>query len=179
MDLRTKLNVSDAMNKKILTVDIDSNVYEIAKLMASKHKDYLIVNKKSQVKGIVTESDIIRKVVSKNIEPKETKVEEIMSKNLIVTTPSTNISDAAKLMLRNHIRKLPVIDESELIGVISVTDIVSVSPELINILYDGLSLADDTLVISDAKYAGNCEECGNYSDYLFYADGKYICEDCK
>jgi len=114
------------MIEKVRTAGLDDTVQDIAVLM-NKHQIgcVIIVNEKQPV-GIVTERDIMKRVVSKGIAPKNLKAPDVMSKPLITASPSTPAGDAAKAMLKWNIKKLPVAENGQLVGVVTLTDLLRV-----------------------------------------------------
>jgi CBS domain-containing protein len=113
--------VKDLMTKNVIVIDAQKTVFEAAKLMSSARVGDLVVCEDESPKGIITERDFVRKVVAKR-KPLGTKVSEIMSKPLITIDPDAPVKDAARKMANNRIRRLPVLDENELVGIIAASD---------------------------------------------------------
>ena len=114
-------SVRDLMTKDITTIDLDKTVFDAAKLMSEKMVGCLVVMDGEVPVGIVTERDFVRKVVAKRL-PLDIKISEIMSKPLLFIDPDSSIREAARVMLKNKIRRLPVIKENKLVGIIVVSD---------------------------------------------------------
>lgn len=123
---------------------------------------------------MITESDIITKVVSKDIKASEITVDEIMSKDFISISPGSDLNEAAKLMAKNSIRRLPVINEGNLVGILTSSDVLRVSPELTEILVEASWMQDMDGKYSKGPYPvpGICDSCGNFMDDLIGDDGK-------
>jgi len=83
----------------------------------------LLVVDYGQITGILTRRDIFEKVVEKRKDPQRTKISEVMTKNVIVGTPNMELTDSAKLMSENKVKKLPVVDGRRLVGLVTLTDI--------------------------------------------------------
>lgn len=115
--------VSDLMSKHVHTVEPDANVLEAAELMAAKKVGSIIVMHKGRPVGIITERDIVVKVLAARKEASSTKIVEIMSKPLIIVEPSRSVKDAAKLMLDMDIRRLVVVENETLMGIITIRDV--------------------------------------------------------
>ena len=113
--------VKDIMTKTVLTVESDKTVAEAATLMAEKDVSGLIIMDQNTPTGIVTERDLVRRVLAKD-RPSTTKISEIMSTPLRVIDPEAPIKEAAIKMTRKRIRKLPVIKDNKLVGIITSTD---------------------------------------------------------
>ena len=114
-------SVKDLMIKNVITVDLDKTVFDAAVLMSENEIACLVVMDDETPIGIVTERDFVRKVVSKK-NPLNTKVSEITSKPLIIVEPDSSLRDAARLMMTNKIRRLPVVKENKLVGILVVSD---------------------------------------------------------
>jgi len=120
--------VSEIMIKDVVSIQSDDTVMDACKTYKDKGVGCLVVMKKNLVVGIVTERDIIERVIVDQKNPKKAKVEEIMSKNIKTIHASATIEKAADIMKKNHIKKLPVILNNEIVGIITVTDIANVLP---------------------------------------------------
>ncbi len=114
--------VKDIMTKKVVTIEANKTVSEATVLMSEKNVSNLIVIQDGTPNGIVTERDFVRKVLAKNKLP-TTKISEIMSTPLRVIDPNAPIKEAARKMIRKGIRRLPVINDNKLVGIITTTDI--------------------------------------------------------
>jgi CBS domain-containing protein len=114
--------VKDLMTKNVITVDLSTTVFDAAVIMTEKRKGCLIVTEGDAPVGIVTERDIVRRFVYRSLVNRETKVSEIMSKPLITIEPDSSIRDAARLMIKNNIRRLPVVKENKLVGILTTAD---------------------------------------------------------
>lgn len=133
------MELKDIMVKDVITVNPNATVKNAAKLMNQHNIGCLIVVGKGKVVGIVTERDILRKIVETSKDPEKTKVSEIMSKKLLVAAPNMDVVDAAKMMLQRKIKKLPIVTNKKLVGLVSLTDIVRtvrIEPEIMNVIKD-------------------------------------------
>jgi CBS domain-containing protein len=92
------------------------------------------VLERGKAKGIVTERDFLRRVIAEAKDVMNTKVKEIMTTPLVVVEPSTDLKEAVKLMFRNKIKKLAVVDANKLVGIVTLTDIARVQPQMIEML---------------------------------------------
>jgi len=112
------------MVKKVITVDRDETVDKAVDKMNEYGIGCLIVVSDGIAVGILTERDLLKRVLAKAKDPKETKVHEVMTQPLIYVSPDTDIDKAKAIMSKFGIKKLPVIDsEGHLVGLITVTDI--------------------------------------------------------
>jgi CBS domain-containing protein len=119
--------VSDILAEKgrgVLKIDADASVLEAVERMVQQNVGSLLVTEGDDVAGIVTERDYLRRVAVEGRSEQETSVREIMSSPLIVVTPHTSIDECMALMTNKRIRHLPVVDDGELAGIVSIGDVV-------------------------------------------------------
>lgn len=113
--------VKDFMTTNVITIDAQKTVLEAAKLMNQQGVGDLVVMEGKMSKGIVTERDLVRRVMAQK-KPLETKVSEIMSAPLITIDEDSSLKDAARKMIKNKIRRLPVKKKNELVGIVATSD---------------------------------------------------------
>jgi len=131
--LSMSLKLSDVMVKDVITVEEEATVREAVELMNEHEIGCLVVVERGKPAGIVTERDMLKRILLEDKDPKKTKVSEIMSKPLVVGKPQMSIEDAVKLMFKQKIKKLPVADNNNLVGLVTLTDLVR-SREIIKTL---------------------------------------------
>jgi len=175
------LLIKDLMSKKVNVVEDNKTVYHAAKIMSKERRGYVVVVKKGKPVGILTDSDLLEKVVSKGKDPRKVKVKEVMSSPIITISPDKEIVDASRIMRKNLIKRIPVVKNGKLVGIITDTDIARVSPEFISIIEDRIKAKEEGFEPEriEGRVSGFCEACGNYYDTLFYVNGEWICENCK
>ena len=179
MEMDTKLTVHDAMTPNVLTIGPKTSVAEAALLMTKYKIGSLIVKSNSEPEGLITESDIISKVVSKDLKASDITIGEIMSKNLISINPGSELNEAARVMAKHSIRRLPVVNNEILVGILTSSDVIRVSPELTEILVEDARMQNQNRYLNGPyPVSGICEGCGNFMDDLVEVDGKFLCEDC-
>ena len=122
------LKVKDVMVTDLVTIKADISVKKAVKVMNDFEIGCLIVVEKGQAIGIVTERDVLKRIVVEGRNPEETLVRDIMSKPLIVVSPETSLEEAIEVMFKHKIKKLPVIDGGKLVGLVTFTDIARVQP---------------------------------------------------
>lgn len=180
MEMDTKVTVHDAMTSNVITADPKTTVADAAVLMSRFKIGSLIIQSETEPEGLITESDIIEKVVSKNILASEITIGQIMTKNLILIDPGSELNQAARLMAKNNIRRLPVVNNGILVGILTSTDVLMVSPELTELLVENARMENQREYADFEKSVpGTCEVCGNYVEYLDMFDGKFVCEECR
>jgi CBS domain-containing protein len=108
----------------VLQIDADASVYEAVEKMVEASVGSLLVTEGGQISGIITERDYLRRVALEGRADKETAVRTIMSSPLIVVTPQTTVDQCMALMTDRRMRHLPVVEDGEVIGIVSIGDIV-------------------------------------------------------
>jgi CBS domain-containing protein len=111
------------MTKEVVTIDISQGATQAARLMTDKHISSVIVVDKEEPIGIITERDFVKKICSRELEISKVNVGEIMSRILTFAGPDTSIDVAIQRMLNHNIRRLPILSEGKVIGIITVTDL--------------------------------------------------------
>jgi len=124
--------VKEAMKKDVKTIRPSDTIKDAAVLMNENRIGSLVViSGTGAVTGIVTERDILTDVVAAGKNPEDVKVEDVMTKDLITISPEKSLEDAADLMTKNKIKKLPVIEGGKLVGIITATDLICYEKKLI------------------------------------------------
>jgi len=182
--LRTRMVVKDVMSSPVVTLDEDATSNKVADLMDENELGCVIItNKKGQPVGIITERDLVTRVLAKNLKPDAVKAKEIMTSPLVTIEPEATISEAARRMSRLNIRRLGVIYKGNLVGVVSSKDILGVMPELIEIIQERTRIEDateeETAETEETPISGYCDRCGVFSENLKDINGQNLCEDCR
>jgi len=115
--------VRDIMMRKVIMIGPQKTVLEASKIMSKMGIGSLLVKRNNKAVGIITERDVVRRVVSKNLNPAGITVEKVMSKPLITVNPDATVFEAARLMAQNRIRRLPVVQGADLVGIVTSTDL--------------------------------------------------------
>lgn len=177
--------VKEIMSVNVVTMPPDATILEVAKSMAKIDIGSIVIVKAERAIGIITETDIVTRVVAEQKDPKTTKAKEAMSSPLIHITPNTALTEAMRVMTRAGIRRVAILKNDSLAGIITSRDILRWSPELIDVMVESLRLKNEqgSMVLEEEDeiiaYGGVCDVCGEYSIDLALADGEYICEECR
>ena len=115
--------VRDIMQKNVITIESLKKAHDAAIILKEKEVSFLVVVKEGKPIGIVSERDIVRKIVADNKDAQTTQLETIMSKNFKWVEPNASIESAVQKMLNNNIRRLVVLENENLAGVITQTDL--------------------------------------------------------
>ncbi len=178
--------VRDIMAVNVVSMPPDASIFEVSKAMAEMDIGSVIIADKDRPLGIITESDIVRRVIVGEKDTKTTIASEVMSSPIIHVEPGTGLTDAMRVMAKSNIRRVAVLKNNTLAGIITSRDLLRWSPELIDILVESLRLKDEvassrTADVDDdlIAYGGDCSSCGEYSTDLVLEDGEYLCESCR
>jgi len=131
------LRISDIMTTNVITARPDETIVDVARKMAENRIGcVVVVDEKGTIIGIVTEGDIVRRVVARGLDPSETIVETVMTRNPVTIFEDATLAAAAELMRQKGIGHLPVVNErGKLVGIITRSDIVRIAPSLIEVIY--------------------------------------------
>ncbi len=128
------LKVEDIMVKEVITIDESSTAKEAAEVMNKFEIGSLIAVKNRKAIGIVTERDLLKRIVAESKSSAKTRVRDVMSSPLVIVKPDTDLEEAVRMMFQMKIKKLPVVDGKRLVGLVSLTDIARFQPQMIKIL---------------------------------------------
>ena len=182
--LRPKMLVKDVMSSPAITVKENAPANRVAEFMGKHDVGCIIVTTKEEKPiGIITERDLVLRVLAKNSKPDTLKAEEVMTSPLITIEPDATITETARRMSRLNIRRLGVIYKGRLVGIISSKDVLGVMPELLEIIQEKAMIEGENMAEEEheegAPLAGYCDQCGVWSDTLIEVNGEYHCEDCR
>ena len=122
--LIVSLFVEEVMTKNVITIKSSEPVKKAVELMEKHDIGCLVVENKRKPIGIVTERDMLKRVLLQFRDPRMTRISDIMSTPLMISTPKTNLRDAVRLMNERRIKKLVIVNGGTLIGLLSITDVV-------------------------------------------------------
>jgi len=128
------MKAEDVMSREVISLDENVSAKKTAEIMAQEGVSAVIATSEGKAIGILTERDILKRIVAEDKNSRETKVKELMSSPLVTIGPSTDLEEAARLMFEKKIKNLPVIHENRLIGLVSLQDICRLQPEVLRIL---------------------------------------------
>jgi CBS domain-containing protein len=177
--------VEEIMTRVPITGCPDLTVKEIGSLMRSWKVGSIIITEEGRPVGIVTEKDLVEKVVAEDKLSGVVTAQEVMSAPVVTVGPRDSVADAGRKMARLRFRRLPVVENGELMGIITENDITRLSPSLIEITREWESI---NAPLMDRRglgaFIGYCESCEAYSYDLRReggASGKasMLCQDCR
>ena len=177
--MRTRVLVRDVMNSPVITTAPNAGVDKVAKKMFDLGVGSVVLMQKGKPVGIITEDDIISKVVSKNVLPSRMTAAKIMSSPIKTIEATKDLPEAARLLRKLRVKRLGVVHRDNLVGMISLADILAVTPELIEIVSEKAKIMTGESRRVRGYVEGYCDNCGRWSDSLQEIDNKYICEECR
>ena len=171
--------VKDIMTKPVVKTDYTKTVQYAAKEMTKHRVGSIIIVKGKNPIGIITETDLNKKIVAPAKDPRKLKVTDIMSSPIVFSNPNEDIVNAVERMERHKLKRLPVISRGKIVGIITDTDIARASPEMMDILNYRLRMRTELPSIKETSTSGLCEVCGGYSKDLRFIDDQWVCENCR
>lgn len=164
------------MSTKVVSCRADETVQEVAHRMIDRGVSSAVVMSGGGAIGILTERDMVHKVVAKNLPVDRVKAEEVMTSPLITIAPDLEVNDAARKMRKNDLKRFPIEQDGKIIGVVTQTDLLAIAPEVSEILSD---LAKFRPAAEPEEWsAGICDICGSFVESLEESDGQLVCEAC-
>lgn len=182
LGLRTKMLVRDVMSSPVVTMNENESSNKVAVAMDRGDLGAIIVtNEAGKSIGIITERDLVIRVLTKNLKPDSIKAKEIMTTPLVTIEPEATITEAARRMNRLDIRRLGVIYKGNLVGIISSKDVLGVMPELIETILERSRIEGEARTEEDEEVplSGYCDRCNGYSESLKERNGQNICDECR
>ncbi|RXE55175.1 signal transduction protein [Methanoculleus taiwanensis] len=169
-----RVPIREVMRSHPTTIDVGETVADAARAMCRDEVGSCIVLKDNLPIGIITEEDINCKVVAQDKKPSSAHISEIMSTPLITIGADKLVADAAYIMVKHRVRRLPVVENQTVIGMVTVRDILTVANEMNELMADLIEIN------REEEYAmGVCDRCGNMSDDLLRIDALMLCPVCR
>ena len=175
-----RVRIRDIMNYNPVIINGKASVLDAAKEMKSEKVGSIIVVENGKPTGILTESDILRKIVAEEKNPADITVDKIMSSPLITISPDAGMDEAVRIMGKHMIRRLPVVENDKLVGMVTERDIMVISPLLMDIVEEWAEITREKLEYKRGEkyFPGKCEECGMLTTRLRNVNGRLLCESC-
>jgi len=174
-----KLKVADIATLSPPTAPPSMTVKEAASIIASEDSGCIVVvDSEARPVGIVTEGDLVARVLAKGLDPSSTTIEQVMSKPLVTVKPSDSVVEALRVMSKMRVRHLVVVERGEVKGLVTDRDIIRVAPALVELLAERASMMVEAPTVKEGL-AGHCDSCGEWSDNLMQIDGQMLCEECR
>jgi len=176
--VRTRVFVREVMNSPVITADPSESIQRISQKMAASKAGSVVITENEKPIGIVTDGDIVTKVVSKDSKPSSVKAVDVMSRPLYTIESEKEIIEAARAMRKHGIKRLGVSYKNSIVGIISISDILAITPELFDIISEKAMIMTSQASKEPTFLAGYCDSCNQWSDRLLELDGRFLCSEC-
>jgi len=189
--MKIGIKVGDIMTRNYISISPNTSVKECTKMMIKKRVGSLILEEEGKLKGLITERDIIWAMTKKPIKDFGNITAGAVAKKKVVTIkPSADLFEALQKMKKAKYRWLPVVFDGNLIGFLTLKDILRVEPSLFEIVHShgAFQIKEEQEKLSRRAgrragietwiKEGVCDECENF-DLLYDMDGRHICENCR
>lgn len=179
-NMTTRVLVRDIMNSPVVSASPNDTVRDIAKKMEEEKIGSIVIMDKDKPVGIVTDWDIVSNGLTKDVKPSQIKAKDVMQ-NIHTIESEESITEAARQLRKHSIKRLGVIYKKRLVGIISSSDVIAVTPDLVDVVSEKAAIIRGELGIARpaANVSGYCDECGEWSDLLQHDEGTFICEVCR
>lgn len=181
--VQTGVLVGDLMTRNFIHITPIVNLREAAKTMIKKRVGSLIILEKDNLKGILTEKDIVWAAVKKGKSHlRDIHVKDLMKRKVVTIKPSVDIVEALAKMRKKKVRRLPVLENKKVIGMLTMNDILRIDPGLFQLIGENFKIKEETEKLKRGRVKmmnkpGVCQECGLYG-VLFEEGELRVCERC-
>ena len=168
------MTVGQVVKRKAVIVKPDDTIERVARILSRHKVGSAVVVENEEIVGVITDRDILDKVVAKGRDPKTVKVREVMTKNPITIEDDYDISDAIDKMMEKGIRRLLVTRLGKPLGFVTAADLLAA--------LNAMNSGEEEEEVEETEVYGICELCGQYGPlYKVYIEGqeRWICESCK
>jgi CBS domain-containing protein len=177
-NMTTRVLVRDIMNSPVVSASTDATIKDIAIKMKEEKIGSIVIMDKEKTLGIITDWDIVSNAVVKDVKPSMIKASDIMQQ-LHTIEGEEGVTEAARILRKHNIKRLGVVYKDRLVGIISASDVIAVTPDLVDVISEKSALIRGETGRSMGNVSGYCDECGEWSDLLQYEEGTFTCEECR
>lgn len=177
-NMTTRVLVRDIMNSPVISASTEASIKDIAIKMKEEKVGSIVIMDKEKTLGIVTDWDIVSNAVVKDVKPSMLKASDIMQQ-LHTIEGEEGVTEAARILRKHNIKRLGVVYKNRLVGIISASDVIAVTPDLVDVISEKSALIRGETGRSMGNVSGYCDECGEWSDLLQYEGGTFTCEECR
>ncbi len=147
--MQTGYKVIDVMTNKPVVAEKGISLKDAANTMVNSNVNSLLIVESEKAIGIITDEDLVRKVIAKGLDPKKTKIKDVMETDLITIAPGKDIYEAMQVMRNHNIRQLPVLEKGKLVGFLTAKDILKIQPELFDLFIEKYELREEQRKLSE------------------------------
>ena len=177
-NMTTRVLVRDIMNSPVISASPQHTIKDIATKMKEERIGSIVIMENEKAAGIVTDWDIVSNAVVKDVKPSEVKASDIMQK-LHTIEGEEGVTEAARVLRQHNIKRLGVVYKNRLVGIISASDVIAVTPDLVDVISEKAAVMRGEVGRSAGNISGYCDECGEWSDLLQFNEGTFMCEECR
>ena len=179
-NMTTRVLVRDIMNSPVVSALPNDTIRDIAKKMKEEKIGSIVIMEKDKPVGIVTDWDIVSNGLIKDVKPSQIKAKDVMQ-SIHVIEGEESITEAARQLRKHNIKRLGVVYKNRLVGIISSSDVIAVTPDLVDVVSEKAAIIRGELGIvrPPSNVSGYCDECSEWSDLLQHNEGTFICEVCR
>lgn len=170
--------ISSIMRRKVVTADPSKSLSDAARIMSNNKIGSVVIVKNKKPSGIVTRDDIM-KAAAGGKDLLKTRLSDIRQEKFITAKPEDDLKKVVEMMVENGVSRVPVLEKSKLVGILTEKEILASSPKMADLLAEKMKyriaeVSDETKTIS-----GACENCGDFSQDLRHSEGRWFCEACR
>ena len=177
-NMTTRVLVRDIMNSPVISASPQDTIKDIATKMKEERIGSIVIMENEKAVGIITDWDIVSNAVVNDVKPTMVKASDIMQ-NLHTIEGEEGITEAARILRQHNIKRLGVVYKNRLVGIISASDVIAVTPDLVDVISEKAAVMRGEIGRSAGNISGYCDECGEWSDLLQFGEGTFSCEDCR
>jgi len=179
-NMTTRVLVRDIMNSPVISALPNDTIRDIAKKMKEEKIGSIVIMEKDKPVGIVTDWDIVSNGLIKDVKPSQIKAKDVMQ-SIHMIEGEESITEAARQLRKHNIKRLGVVYKNRLVGIISSSDVIAVTPDLVDVVSEKAAIIRGELGIvrPPSNVSGYCDECSEWSDLLQHNEGTFICEVCR
>ena len=177
-NMTTRVLVRDIMNSPVISASPQHTIKDIATKMKEERIGSIVIMENEKAAGIVTDWDIVSNAVVKDVKPSEVKASDIMQ-TLHTIEGEEGVTEAARVLRQQNIKRLGVVYKNRLVGIISASDVIAVTPDLVDVISEKAAVMRGEIGRPAGNISGYCDECGEWSDLLQFNEGTFMCEECR
>jgi len=177
-NMTTRVLVRDIMNSPVISASPQDTIKDIAIKMKEERIGSIVIMENEKAVGIITDWDIVSNAVINDVKPTMVKASDIMQK-LHTIEGEEGITGAARVLRQHNIKRLGVVYKNRLVGIISASDVIAVTPDLVDVISEKAAVMRGEIGRSAGNISGYCDECGEWSDLLQFGEGTFSCEECR
>ena len=177
-NMTTRVLVRDIMNSPVISASPQDTIKDIATKMKEERIGSIVIMENGKAVGIITDWDIVSNAVINDVKPTMVKASDIMQK-LHTIEGEEGITEAARVLRQHNIKRLGVVYKNRLVGIISASDVIAVTPDLVDVISEKAAVMRGEIGRSAGNISGYCDECGEWSDLLQFGEGTFSCEECR